>query len=279
MHATEDSKAPAGFKGSSYEGFILLISLLSLGNLIFLVFPGLFPDAKQIIPVFDLFLSIIFLLDFLFRLFTAESKAHYVLRDWGWADLLSSVPLPGMKIFRLFSVARIVSLMRTFSSRRLIHDFSRQRADGAIYIVVFIIILLLEVCSILVFRAESVAADANIRTAADALWWAYVTVTTVGYGDQYPVTSSGRIVGVILMAFGVSVFGTIAGFLSNKLTTPREQPPEKGSVAAGRQGEDAEAIRAMMARQEEISREITSRLERIERVIEDQIGDGEEKTS
>jgi voltage-gated potassium channel len=85
----DESEYPVGFKGSSYEGFILFLSLLSIFNIIFLVFPRLNPDATRVVFVVDLLLSFIFLLDLLFRLFTAESKLQYFFRDWGWADLIS----------------------------------------------------------------------------------------------------------------------------------------------------------------------------------------------
>ncbi len=260
---TEPTTPPIGFKGASYEGFILLTSLLAVCNIIFLIFPTFYPDATAVALVIDIFLSAVFFADFLYRLFTAESKAYYVSRDWGWADLLSSVPLPGMKIFRLFSIGRIVSLMRKFGIRRLKYDFSEERASGALYFVIFFIIALIELCSILVLHAERSAADANIRTAGDALWWAYVTTTTVGYGDQYPVTPRGRIVGVFLMAAGVSIFGTLAGFLSNKLIAPRRHRDQHASTKPDK-GTNSAEIRKLMEQQEKMYAEILSRLEKIE---------------
>jgi len=260
---TGTTPPPIGFKGASYEGFILLTSLLAVCNIIFLIFPTFYPDATAVALVIDIFLSAVFFADFLYRLLTAESKAYYVSRDWGWADLLSSVPLPGMKIFRLFSIGRIVSLMRKFGIRRLKYDFSEERASGTLLFVVFFIIVLIELSAILVLDAERHAVDANIRTAGDALWWAYVTTTTVGYGDQYPVTPRGRIVGVFLMAAGVSIFGTLAGFLSNKLITPRRHSDKHPSAKPQEGGNSAE-IRTLMEQQEKMYSQILSRLQKIE---------------
>jgi voltage-gated potassium channel len=263
---TEPTTPPLGFKGASYEGFILLTSLLAVCNIIFLIFPTFYPDATAVALVIDVFLSLVFFADFLYRLLTAESKAYYVSRDWGWADLLSSVPLPGMKIFRLFRMGRIVSLMRKYGIRRLKYDFSEQRASGALLFVIFFIIALIEICSIWVLHAERAAADANIRTAGDALWWAYVTTTTVGYGDQYPVTARGRIVGVFLMAAGVSIFGTLAGFLSHKLTAPRRHVERHLSTEQDMATNNVE-IRELMEQQEKMYAEILSRLETIEETL------------
>jgi voltage-gated potassium channel len=68
--------------------------------------------------------------------------------------------------------------------------------------------------SIAILQVEH-APNSNIKTAEDALWWSYVTITTVGYGDKYPVTTEGRIIAVFLMTIGVGLFGTFTAFLAS----------------------------------------------------------------
>jgi voltage-gated potassium channel len=79
-------------KNTSYELFILLISILSIINLVLLIIPGINPDIKGVLQIMDAFITVIFMSDFLYRLFTAESKRDYFFRNWGWADLLASMP-------------------------------------------------------------------------------------------------------------------------------------------------------------------------------------------
>lgn len=74
-------------------------------------------------------------------------------------------------------------------------------------------LLLVTFCSIGVLHFES-GAEANITTAEDSVWWAFATLTTVGYGDRYPVTTEGRIIAVLLMGAGVGLFGTFSGLLA-----------------------------------------------------------------
>ena len=76
------------------------------------------------------------------------------------------------------------------------------------------------VSSILVLQFESSAPNGNIRTGGDALWWAVVTLTTVGYGDYYPVTTLGRITGTFVMFAGVGVIGALASILASVLVSP-----------------------------------------------------------
>ena len=81
--------------------------------------------------------------------------------------------------------------------------------------------LVLECGSLLVLRAEAGAEGANILTASDAIWYSLVTMSTVGYGDRYPVTDIGRVFGALTIIVGVGVFGTLTGFLANAFLAPR----------------------------------------------------------
>ncbi len=74
---------------------------------------------------------------------------------------------------------------------------------------------------------RTAATGANITTAGDALWWAYVTATTVGYGDQFPVTTGGRIAGVLMLTVGVALFATFSGFLANLFLSASNGAPEQ----------------------------------------------------
>ena len=82
--------------------------------------------------------------------------------------------------------------------------------------------------SIAILQFET-APEANIKTPIDAFWWAYVTVTTVGYGDRYPLSVEGRIIGCVLMTFGVGLFGTFSGFVAS-LFVEAEMKEEEGDV-------------------------------------------------
>jgi voltage-gated potassium channel len=82
--------------------------------------------------------------------------------------------------------------------------------------------------------------QANIHTASDALWWTYVSVTTVGYGDRFPVSDAGRLVGAVTLTLGVGLFGTLTGFLTNAFLRPR-------GGERGRPEGDEVAVRAELA--------------------------------
>ena len=85
-------------------------------------------------------------------------------------------------------------------------------------------ILVLEFGSLEMLHIEQYAPGANITTASDALWYVIVTISTVGYGDRYPVTNGGRFFGSLIIIIGVGIFGTFTGYLANLFLSPSKKP-------------------------------------------------------
>jgi voltage-gated potassium channel len=99
----------------------------------------------------------------------------------------------------------------------LLKDVVENRSKYAVFITILITLLVLTVTSVLVLQFESQSPDANIQTGGDSLWYSLVTITTVGYGDRYPVTAAGRIAAFFIMLMGVGVIGALASILSSLL--------------------------------------------------------------
>jgi hypothetical protein len=100
------------------------------------------------------------------------------------------------------------------------------------------------------------------------MWWSYVTITTVGYGDQYPVTVLGRVVGILVMTTGVAVFATFAGYISHKLLSPGRPGSRNVVLPSGDQHlTPLEELKQYLAERERIDTEIKVRLEQLERMM------------
>jgi voltage-gated potassium channel len=137
-----------------------------------------------------------------------------------------------------------------------------QFASGTLYLIIFLGLFTLEVVGLLELYFEQDAPGANITTGGDALWWGYVTATTVGYGDKYPVTTGGRIVGTLMLTIGVALFATASGFIANAFLSRKAEPAAvaaDGSVKAAlselerllaEQQQAVEALHAQLARVE-----------------------------
>jgi voltage-gated potassium channel len=134
---------------------------------------------------------------------------------WGWLDLVSSIPMiDGTRWGRAARIVRVLRVLRGLRATKLLAGLVlRRRGESAFLAVSLVALLLIVFCSIAVLHFET-DPESNIKTAEDALWWAFATITTVGYGDCYPVTWEGRLIATILMCAGVGLFGTFSGFLA-----------------------------------------------------------------
>lgn len=214
---------------SPYDLFMFAVTILSLVNLVLYLF---IRDETLLIAIgsIDIILSGLFFIDFLRLFFRAPKRATYFFKQFGWADLLASLPFPQFKILRIFRLIKAYGLIKRAGWKNIRATFSNDRASTAIFIVLFVIILLLEFGSVGILAIEGDDPNANIHTASDALWWVYVTITTVGYGDTYPVTNAGRVVGAFVMLVGVGLFGVVTGYLANKFL-PLSDGEKSESVA------------------------------------------------
>ena len=126
----------------------------------------------------------------------------------------------------MFRVGRVVRIIRVFrilrafrSTKSLLTYLIRDRKTTSLAPVATISFVLVVFCAVAILQVET-SSDANIKTAGDAFWWAFVTVTTVGYGDKFPVSLEGRLLACILMTAGVGLFGTVTGFVASLFVEP-----------------------------------------------------------
>ena len=166
-------------KAIGYELFIAALSILSIVNMFLLFVKD--ESLEYVIYIMNAIMTPIFLGDFLYRFFTAESKSRYFWRGFGWADLFSSLPFPNAKILRLFRLWRVFRLFAQYGARGLADQFMRQRAENALLTVIFLVLCVLQFGALAVLRAERGSPDASITSASVALWWVFVTITTVGW--------------------------------------------------------------------------------------------------
>ncbi|MCU1348795.1 MAG: kcsA [Acidobacteria bacterium] len=199
---------------STYHVAMLVLSLYAIVALAAEAAVHLDPQIRQVLTYADYAVCMLFAGDFLLSLWRSPRRLHY-LATWGWVDLLSSIPM--LSVARWGRVARVARVLRVLRGVRATKEISgvllRNRARNTFLAASLLALLMIVVCSIAVLHFETVP-EANIRTAEDAVWWAFTTMTTVGYGDRYPVTSEGRFVAVILMCAGVGLFGAFSGFLA-----------------------------------------------------------------
>lgn len=208
-------------RGQSYQIFMLVLCILALGALAMERLFRFGPDVAKLIQYADFAVCVLFLLDFVHSLVTAPNRWRYLL-TWGWVDLLSSIPaVDALRVGRLARVMRIFRILRGVKAARVLSSAVLERRAESTFLAASLVSLLLLVLSSAAILSFEDVPESNIKGPEDALWWAFVTITTVGYGDRFPVTSEGRIVGALLMVAGVGLFGTFSGFVASWFLAPK----------------------------------------------------------
>jgi voltage-gated potassium channel len=208
---TKPHRRPASV---GYQLFTLILCLYALAALALETAVRLEPGTRAILDYADYAVCTLFFLDFIISMWRAPDRWRYFI-TWGWLDLLSSVPtVDVVRWGRAARIVRVFRVLRGLRATKLVAGLVLQRrAENTILAASLVALLLIVFCSVAILHFE-VTPESNIKTAEDAVWWAFATITTVGYGDRYPVTSEGRFVAAILMTGGVGLFGTFSGFLA-----------------------------------------------------------------
>ena len=227
-----------------YELYMLVLSIFSIAILATDALVSLPESASDVLSYTDTGLCVLFLADFVRSWIRAPDRLRYFVRA-GWLDLLSSVPtVDAFRLGRLSRIARIVRLLRALRSVRTIGSIlTKKRRQSAFLAAALVSILLAVFASLAILQFET-HPESNIKTAGDALWWAFATITTVGYGDRYPITLEGRLVAAVLMMVGVGLFGTLAGLMASWFLDS-ESDPNKSTLEALTQ--QVAELRAMIA--------------------------------
>lgn len=139
-----------------------------------------------------------FALDFAARLYLAEARAQYARSHWYDVALVVLPMLRPLRLLRLLALARVLNRS---AANSLVEKVTTYAAGVAI--------MSIGLGALAALDAEQDADGANITTFGDALWWAATTVTTVGYGDRFPVTTEGRFIAVALMVVGIGLVGAV----------------------------------------------------------------------
>ena len=235
--------ADADNQRSPWEFFMLLLSLYVVITVLINILFALSPQTQYILWVSDTFICVVFAIDFVVQLAKAPHKWAYMKR-WGWIDILSSIPgvpgIPWTKALRFFRVVRAVRIIRHYRGVRprdlLKRWWHQRRAESVLAGALLVALFSLIIGSLLILQFET-APDSNITTPFDAIWWGLVTVSTVGYGDLYPVTDGGRFMASLLILAGVALFTTLSGYLANTFVQPSGED----------QNANIEALRAEVA--------------------------------
>jgi voltage-gated potassium channel len=220
--------------GRPFEIFVYTLIFVSLISLAVETLPGL-PDGWRVVLRWEEIVVVsIFSLEYVLRIWTAKHPARYVFSFWGFIDLIAIAPFylglgadgRSFRSLRLLRVLRTMKLLRYHSAaERFRKTFFKIREELAIFGGLALITLFLSSVGIYYFEHDS--QPEVFASIPHSLWWAAVTLTTVGYGDVYPVTLGGRVFTFFVLIIGLGIVAVPTGLFASALTEVRREEKEK----------------------------------------------------
>ena len=207
-----------------WDRMVIVLTVVAIGLLLTLEVVDLSEATAQRVERFDLALCGLFLADFLVRLRMARGHRLRFVRS-NWLDLVGAIPLVGpLRTARLMRLVRILRFARlAVLGRRLVRHYDLPVAPTQTFVNLVLATTLVWVLAAWSFFSFEEGINESITGFGDALWWSMTTLSTVGYGDLYPVTDGGRVVAVGTMIFGVGVLGILAGTIATAFVELRER--------------------------------------------------------
>ncbi|GLS83203.1 ion transporter [Paraferrimonas haliotis] len=208
------------FQLTPVEIAMMVLSVIAVVVVWTMTFHDIGVETYRLLFYIDTGICIIFQAKFFGGLFRSSDKMTYIKRNW--IDCVASIPaIEQLRFARIFQILRVIRLIRM--SRSILVPLIRQRAQTSIMGLMLATLVLVSFSSILILLIEGGNPASNINTAEEALWWAFVTISTVGYGDYYPSTSAGRILGGLVIIGGVGFFGVVSGYVASLFVHPDQE--------------------------------------------------------
>lgn len=255
---------------ASYETFTFVLVVLQFVNgLLWLVLPH---EQARVVYMMAIFVGAFLMGDALLRFKRAPNMRQFLIRRHGWMIIVGSIPVPFISLLRVLWYWLTVRSLRRDDYSTIGRVVTTQRARSALLLTLLMVILVLEAGGVLILRAESGHSTANIRTASDAIWWILVTIATVGYGDTFPVSPKGRVVGVAVLIVGVGLFSVLTSFLAQWFLRPRLAAAQRTEMSDPREYvtpiDKLDALAAMLDRNSTMQQadlaELRAKLEEID---------------
>ncbi len=212
-------------RGKVFDIVIQFLIILSLISFSIETLPDLDQKTRLMLKYFEAATVLIFTLGYLLRLIVSDRKLQFIFSFYGVIDLLAilpfyitrSVDLRSIRILRLFRLIRTLKLLRFSEAvQRFRKAFEIVKEELILFL--FAAALLLFITAVGIYYFENSAQPEHFKSVFHSMWWAIITLTTVGYGDFYPVTTGGKIFTSLILIIGLGIIAVPTGLIASALT-------------------------------------------------------------
>lgn len=209
----------------TFSLFVQALILISIVTFSMETIPDLEPQTRSILHAVETFCVIIFTIEYLLRIYVANQKLKFIFSFFGIIDFLAILPfylafgidLRSLRALRFLRLFRVFKLVRY---NRAMNQFTRaiKSAKEQIFLFIFITLILIYFAAVGIYYFENEAQPEHFSSIFDSLWWAIITLTTVGYGDVYPITIGGKMFTFFILMIGLGIVAIPTGIISSALT-------------------------------------------------------------
>ncbi len=221
--------------GRTFAFTIQILIVISLITFSIFTLPDVSLKTKQILYIIEVFTVAVFTVEYLLRLFVAERKLKFIFSFYGLVDLAAILPFylatgVDLRSVRVFILFRLVRILKLFKYNKAIHRFHRalKIAKEELILFGFLAVIMLYLSAVGIYYFENAAQPDQFKSVFHCFWWAVTTLTTVGYGDMYPITTGGKIFTFFVLMIGLGVVAIPTGLVATALSQARKE--DHGSV-------------------------------------------------
>ena len=216
--------------GRSFDFVVLFLIVLSIISLPVGTLPDLPPLIRRALDISEVVVTILFTVEYGMRIVASDRKTDYIFSFHGVVDLVAVLPfylslgvdLRAVRAFRLFRIFRMLKLTRhSIAMERFGRALIYAKEEVMIFLLATLILLYFSAVGIYYFEHE--AQPDHFQSIFHSLWWAVATLTTVGYGDVYPVTAGGKLFTFLILMCGLGIVAVPAGLVAAALSKVREE--------------------------------------------------------
>ena len=216
-------------KGKYFDYFIQLIIVLSLISFSLETLPNITEEFRLVLEKFEFVSIVIFSIEYVLRVLVTKKPLRYIFSFYGIVDILAILPfylnrfldLRFLRAFRVFRIFRALKLIRYNKAlNRFNVAFKIVKEELVLFFIVILIMLFIVSAGIYSFENE--AQPEIFKSVFHSGWWSIVTLTTVGYGDVYPITLGGKVFTFFVLMIGIGVVAVPAGLVGTALSKARE---------------------------------------------------------
>lgn len=248
-----------GQPGGRFDFFDLFITALIVANVVAVMLETvnwMAASYARFFRAFEVFSVVVFTIEYLLRLWACvcdpryagaiKGRLRFALTPMALVDLLAILPfyieflpfdLRFIRTLRLFRLFRVFKLARYSASMRTLANVLRSKKEELL-VTLFVVLVMLVFSSSAMFYVENEAQPENFSSIPASMWWGVATLTTVGYGDIYPVTSIGKLLSAVIAILGVGLFALPTGILASGFSEEMQKSKKKVALICPHCGQD-----------------------------------------